>query len=557
MSGTAPAIEAYPVTHLPIVKAYADKLDLVGLINYFVPTEMDVDAGTIVLGLVLDTLSGRSPLYRVEEFFAHQDTELLLGKTLPPHAFNDDTVGRVLDRLYDMNTMKIFTACAVRATARFGVERRYGHFDTTSRSVWGDYQFAEEQDVPFRVTYGYSKDKRPDLKQFVLSTLCVDRTVPIWGKSEDGNASDKTLNTTLLSEIATILARHGVAPGAYIYVADAALVTEDNLAALGNTLFISRLPATYTECERVIQEAVARDCWEDIGILATTKATKHRPATFYKAYEGEVALYGKTYRAMVVHSTAQDKRRLQRLARDVHSSAEAIQVVARVAATQEYFCQADAEVAAARLRASPTPYHELVVTVEERPKYGRGRPSQHVPRAVKTMRYGLKCTFKERDATIARKREEAGCFVLLTNVPTEGDLAHRAGDVLKGYKNQYGIEQNFSFLKDPLIVNSLFLKKPERIEALGLVLLLALLLWRLMERSLRDYIDTTGTTVTGWDKKATDRPTTFMMVTKFSGLIVVKVDEQRYLARALSLVQQQYLTALSVPATCFTIPTRG
>ena len=62
-------IEAYPVAHLPMVKAYADKLDLVGLINDFVPTEMDVDAGTIVLGRVWDTFSGRSPLYRLEEFF--------------------------------------------------------------------------------------------------------------------------------------------------------------------------------------------------------------------------------------------------------------------------------------------------------------------------------------------------------------------------------------------------------------------------------------------------------------------------------------------------------
>ena len=59
--------------------------------------------------------------------------------------------------------------------------------------------------------------------------------------------------------------------------------------------------------------------------------------------------------------------------------------------------------------------------------------------------------------------------MLLTHVPTEGDLAHRAGDVLQGSKDQYGIEQNLSFLKDPLIVNRLFLKKPERIEALGLV----------------------------------------------------------------------------------------
>ena len=72
------------------------------------------------------------------------------------------------------------------------------HFDTTSMSVYGDYLPPEgtdqqEQAVPFTITYGYSKDKRPDLKQFVFSTLCVDRAVPLWGKPEDGNASDKTV----------------------------------------------------------------------------------------------------------------------------------------------------------------------------------------------------------------------------------------------------------------------------------------------------------------------------------------------------------------------------
>jgi hypothetical protein len=66
MSDLPPAIEVYPVHHLPIIKAYAAQLGLVGLINHYVPTEMDVDAGTVVLGLVLDTLSGRSPLYRLE-----------------------------------------------------------------------------------------------------------------------------------------------------------------------------------------------------------------------------------------------------------------------------------------------------------------------------------------------------------------------------------------------------------------------------------------------------------------------------------------------------------
>jgi len=552
-----PTIEAYHVRHLPIVKAYADKLSLVEAINQVVPTEMAIDPGTIVLGMILDTLSGRSPLYRLEEFFTHQDMALLLGKAVAPEAFNDDTVGRVLDRLYDVGTMKIFTACAVRADQVYGLDKRYVHFDTTSISVYGDYlppEEAEASEVPWRITYGYSKDKRPDLKQFVLSTLCVDRAVPLWGKPEDGNASDKTVNNTLLSDIATFLAKHGVAPGAYIYVADAALVTEDNLAALGDTLFITRLPATYNECGRLIAEAVAHNAWEEVGVLAHTKPTAHRPVASYKVSEGQVTLYGTSYRAVVVHSSAQDKRRQQRLARDLQASQSTIQTAARPAEQQEYFCRADAEAAAAKLRASHTAYHRVDVTVEERPVYDRGRPSPQKPRPIKAMRYRLKTTISPQTEHIARLEEEAGCFVLLTNVPTAGDLAHSAREILTVYKDQHGTEQNYGFLKDPVIVNSLFLKKPERIEALGLVLLLALLLWRLMERAMRTYVDSTRTPLTGWDKKATERPTAFMMVTKFAGVIVLKRGDHRQLARPLSAVQQRYLTALDVPTTCFTLP---
>jgi transposase len=557
MPDIPPAIEVYPVHHLPIIKAYADQLGLVGLINHYVPTEMDVDAGTVVLGLVLDTLSGRSPLYRVEEFFAQQDTALLLGKAVPPHAFNDDAVGRVLDRLYDMGTMKLFTACAVRAVTRFGLERRYVHFDTTSQSVWGDYQFAEEQDLPFRVTYGYSKDKRPDLKQFVLSTLCVDRAVPIWGKPEDGNASDKTLNTTLLSEIAQLLARYGVAPGAYIYIADAALVTEDNLATLGNTLFITRLPATYSACGRAIAEAVAHNQWAEVGVLAQTKPTKHRPGTFYKVAEGSVTLYDTAYRAVVVHSSSQDQRRQKALEHALQASYATLEATVREAAQQEYVCHADAEAAAAKLRVLQSAYHRVEVVVEERPKYGPGRPSQKQPRVVKALRYTLKVTLHERAEVIARKTQETGCFVLLTNVPTEGEMAHSTGEILRAYKEQHGVEQNFAFLKDPIIVNSLFLKKPERIEALGLVLLLALLLWRLVERALRVHVETTGSTLTGWDKKETQKPTAFMMMTKFAAVIVVKVGPHRQLAQPFSAIQQSYLRALGVSATSFTGPPSG
>jgi transposase len=220
---------------------------------------------------------------------------------------------------------------------------------------------------------------------------------------------------------------------------------------------------------------------------------------------------------------------------------------------QEYFCRADAEVAAERVRALQSSYHQVEVEIEERPMYGPGRPSQTQPRVIKALRYRLRVTLHERAEVIARKAQEAGCFVLLTNVPMEGEMAHRAGEVLRAYKEQHGVEQNVAFLKDPLIVNSLFLKKPERIEALGLVLLLALLLWRLVEQVLRVHVETTGHTLTGWDKKETLKPTAFMLMTKFAAVLVLKVGHHRQLAQPLSAVQQAYLSALGVPATAFTM----
>jgi transposase len=129
--------------------------------------------------------------------------------------------------------------------------------------------------------------------------------------------------------------------------------------------------------------------------------------------------------------------------------------------------------------------------------------------------------------------------------------------VLRAYKKQHGIEQIYGFLKDPLIVNSMFLKKPERIEALGLVLLLALLLWCLVERLLRVHVETTGKPLTGWDKKVTQKPTAFMLMTKFAGVMVIKVGSQRQLVHPLSTAQQQYLVALRIPATYFIAPQSG
>ena len=180
-----------------------------------------------------------------------------------------------------------------------------------------------------------------------------------------------------MSEIAQRLAHHGVQPGAYISIADSALVTEDNLAALRDTLCITRFPATYSACARVIGETVARNQWEEVGVLAQTPPTTHRPGTVYKVAEDVVTLYGKTYRAVVVHSRSHAQRRHKRLEREVQEASVTLGATVRAATKQAYCCRADAEAAAEQLRALQSAYQRVDVVVEERPQYGPGRPSSN------------------------------------------------------------------------------------------------------------------------------------------------------------------------------------
>ena len=514
---------------------------------------MDLSPGIAVSAMVLDTLSGRTPLYRLTEFFEEKDIELLLGTAIEPSRFCDTNLGRAMDQIFEVGAMKIFSQVAQNALVEFAVDPRRLNFDTTSVNVYGDYELS---DPPFQITYGHSKDKRPDLKQFLVSMLCVDRNIPILGATKDGNASDKTLNNELLTNISKYMARHGLSPGAYVYVADSAFVTEDNLekANSNNTWFLTRLPATYNECGRVISEAVRSNNWIDIGPLAEEPDRPKRPTAHYKFYDGTVELYGKTYRAIVVHSSAYDKRRHKRIDRLLEKDRKQLDKTCKESTSRAFFCRADAQVAGEKLiRAGNASYHRVITDIEEVPKFGRGRPAEGKPRTALRQEYELKTTIVESPEKVMPLRIQAGCFVLLSNlVDQQQDWPGQ--ELLTLYKSQIGIEKNFSFLKDPAIVNAIFLKKAERIEVLGLILLLSLLIWRLMERSMRQYIEKNDCALIGWEGRPTMKPTTFMMTTKFSNVLVITIGNHRQLARPLKSLQRQYLEAMDVAADVFTVP---
>jgi len=548
---------AQPYTHgfLPLAAAYCRRLGVVELVNRLVPSKMKISPGIVVQAMVLDTLSGRSPLYRLEEFLAEQDIELLLGATVKATDFNDTNTGRSLDAIFNAGSSTILTEIGVNATNIFGLDPTVISYDTTSTSVWGDYRGCEDQalsSIP-KITYGHSKDKRPDLKQFMTELLCVERGIPIFGKTLDGNSSDKTSNNKMLSRISGIMAKHGLGPGAFVYVADSAMVTKDNLDELEDNRFVSRLPANYATCNKTIINTVEADNWTELGVLAEIPGSTNRPSASYKACEATVDLHGDIYRAVVIHSDSYDKRRQKKVDKALVNSEKKVKTELK-GQTNVYNCEADAKQAQKKINCISSVFHKVTCSIVPFEANRPGRPPKNRP-ALTTTKYNLIWDIIPKKEEVERARTIAGCFILITNVPAVGENSLDAKELLRTYKGQYGVESGFAFLKDPIIVNDTFLKKPNRIDALGMILVIALIVWRLMERSLRIYVKNTGEPLPGWKNRKTDKPTAFMVAVSMFGVNVIMLrDHKRLILKKPRKKQAAYLKALGLNESVYTDP---
>jgi len=376
----------------------------------------------------------------------------------------------------------------------------------------------------------------------------VEKDIPIEAKIYSGNDDDKTISKNVLGRISKYMSAYKPGSDGFIFVADSALVDKKNLKDMGPIdspciKFVSRMPATFGAAYMLIAEAVSKNCWADIGRLS--KAKTREAGAYYKSYETQVKIDNKTYRTIVIHSDFYDRRKQKKIDKETQKDLEKAKKIKKKLTSIEYFCKKDAQVAADKQK--PPKYHKLKISIEEKKIYKKGRP-KNGKKEVAKIRYVLDIDVLPDDKLIENLKEEAGCFVLISNV---GPGEHSAAGILKIYKEQYGIEKNFGFLKDPLIVNDLFLKKPERIEALGFILVISLLLWRLIERSMRRYIGQKKTTITGWNKRQTESPTAFMMSTKFCSTHVLKKGKTRWLSRPINTVQRQYLEALGLSEEIF------
>lgn len=522
------------------------------------PKQCKHSPGTHVLAMLINILMGRTALYHVDDFYELQDVPILFGSEAAAADFNDSALGRTLDKMFDAGARKVFGAAATRAVLREDVKFDVVHADTTSWSVKGLFDGSSDDGEALYVTYGYSRNHRPDLKQFNYGLVVNGEGIPLLGQASDGNESDKVWNRRVIEELVEQFTDRLTE---LVYVADSALVTKGNLDLIADkgVRFISRLPATFKQEQEVKDRAFADGGWVDVGVL--TQNPKPDSAR-YKSKDYTVKIPTEAgvgdYRLIVVHSTSLDKRKANTLEKNLAKQREELEAQLQQLGKAEFACEPDARAALEKIKHdNRTALFEISGDVQaeeqvlKRAKPGRPLKDEPAPTRIIYRATASVGELKEREYADLKLR--ASCFVLITNIFDQNE--YTAETILRNYKDQTAVELQFRAIKEPEFVGAMFVKKPERLEALAYVVLLAALVRAIIQRRVRRYAQEHNEEFALPGKRKTNRPTGRQILDSFDAVIVVILPDGTRALSESKLFPDKMFKALGVsPSVYITIP---
>lgn len=494
--------------HLGIVAMVCREIGLAGEIDRIVGVDprQKVTCGEAVVAMVLNALGFVDrPLYLFPEFLATKPVELLVGEGLKAEWFNDDVLGRTLEKLYRAGPEGTFMRIAANAYNEYG--GRFFHNDTTTMSLQGEYKH-EEGDldaVPIEITHGFSKDHRPDLKQFVISLVMSD-DLPVFIQALSGNASDKNHFREIVKEYGASLREMWGEDK--IWVWDSAVYSGKNLREISESYkWVTRVPETLSEAKEVLENA-------------DTEKMRSTPLKGYRLFSIEVKYGGVKQRWVVVFSEKAFARETKTLEKKIGVEKEKVEKEAWHFSNKEFYSEEDA-LKAAREMEKRWKYHKIgSIEVEERKKKkggGRGRPGKDEPTQTA---YRIKVEFEEDKSAIEKETLKKGKFIVATNELDNEKLSDE--EALKAYKEQQHAERGFRFLKDPLFfAHSMFLENEDRIVAMVMVMGLALMVYSLAEKKLREALEKEDETIPDQRNKPTKKPTMRRVFQVFEGITVL------------------------------------
>jgi transposase len=492
----AGTLTSYRVAALPVLQGVLTRPRLEAFLRDHLPREdrrSRVSTATGLMILLKNLLISREPLYGIAEWAARYAPERLglIPTQLP--SLNDDRVGRCLDRLFDADVPSLTLAVVAHAVREFAVNLDELHNDSTTVTLHGDYEAADQQrtlrgKLRLAITHGHNKDHRPDLKQLLyILTISRDGAVPVHFRVDNGNATDDRSHLQTWKTLCELTGRRD-----FLYVADCKLATAENMAHIHQHggRFLTIPPRTRGE-DTTFRAAVRQglngwkpihDKHDDQGQLIDR----------YQIHEPE-ATTAEGYRLVWYHSTRKaELDALTRHKRLERATAAPSELQAKLTSRRaRYRDQAKvAQTVDTILRDGDV---EGLIVVEIKPRTTetfrqdrRGRPGPQT-RYVRSEATRFDLSWRiDHDRLVVEARCD-GIFPLVTNQTSVSAL-----DLLLAYKQQPMIEKRFSQLKTDFVVAPVFLKEVSRIQALLCVYFFALLVESLLERELRRAMEREG-----------------------------------------------------------------
>ena len=538
-------IEIQNIDHLGIVAGIIDSIGIVEIINELIGVEKDekVNAGQVVKAMIINGLGFVSkPLYMFPKYFETIACEHLIGTGVKPEYLNDDKLGRVMDKLFIKGLDTIFFIIALKAAQKFGVSLSTSHLDSSSMHVHGQYntslpevifesqkvvnnqeleEIAVKSPKEITITYGYSRDHRPDLKQFIIEMICSgDGDIPIFLKLASGNQADSSCFGKIAIEYHKQLEVNS------LMVADSALYTESNLKMMSDLQWLCRVPLSIKAAKSLISRIPESQ-------LIDSTIPGYKLASKTENYAGI------EQRWLVVQSQERRESDLRKLTQKItKAESKAVQDLKKLS-PEEFACEADAMKALSKL-SKQFKYHQIKEILVTQVKSKTKDSPQEIS-------YQISATVSQDESKINTEMLSAGRFIIATNVLDSKELSNDS--MLSEYKAQQSCERGFAFLKDPLFfADSIFLKSPERIESLGMIMGLCLLVYTLAQRQIRNALFNSKSTIKNQLGKATDRPTLRWIFQCFQCIHLVEYNNEKHVS---NWTQDRDFILNLLPDDCF------
>jgi len=501
------------LNHLGLVSGMVDELGIVSLIDCCLPKNEEkqvVSCGQAVKAMILNGLGfHHRALYLTPHFFQDKPVDRLLGEGIEAEHINDDLLGRTLDAIFRYDPTRLYGQIASQAVLSLGLNLYSGHLDTTSFHVDGNsYGTPSDDSRVIQITRGYSRDHRPDLNQIVLELICEGQAgIPLLMTSLSGNSNDKVV---FRETIRTYISQYNADWKLDYLVADSALYTAETLAKLSEIKWITRVPETLT---------LARDF---IGEMAPEIMAKRDEM----AMQSLCVWYGGVrQRWIFVYSPEAYQRALKSCQKSFLKKTTAELHAFEKLCGESFACEADADKALLNFK-KKLKYTEIgESSIHASPRYKRrGRPGKN--QIPDTWVYQIEGILFSHVEPYQRMLQQKSCFILATNEVDQDILSNQA--VLDTYKDQQKVERGFRFLKDPLFMAStVFLKSPQRIMALMMVMTLCLLVYAALEHRIRMSLQNADQSFPDQKGKLISNPTVRWVFQFFAGIHVLLIGEDQ------------------------------